>query len=173
MMNVGRIGNWLQVSANLGILAGLVLVGFQMQQNSDLLRTQLSYQESSRYIQNEQVMWGENPAEVWAKSIESPSDLTLAEQRIVESILWVNVEEWRAAYRLSKIGLLGNEWKERVTGQAGYMLGNDYGRAWWKSSTEGEPSNEFVETVNSVLAASPNHTAEFFSEVMEELGEAK
>ena len=172
-MNIGRIGNWLQVSANLGILAGLVLVGFQMQQNSDLLRTQLSYEESSRYIQNEQIMWGENPAAVWAKSIESPNDLTLAEQRIVESILWVNVEEWRAAYRLSKIGLLGSEWKDRITDEAGFMLGNDYGRAWWKTSTEDEVGNEFVETVNSVLAASPNRTVEFFGEVMEELAGAE
>jgi hypothetical protein len=172
-MNTGRIGNWLQVSANLGILAGLVLVGFQMQQNSDLLRTQLSYEESSRYIQNEQIMWGENPAAVWAKSIETPHDLTLAEQRIVESILWVNVEEWRAAYRLSKIGLLGNEWKDRIADEAGFMLGNDYGRAWWKSSTKGKPMNEFVETVNSVLAASPNRTVEFFNEVMVELIDAR
>ena len=36
-MNTGKFNNWLQIAANLGILIGLILVGFQMRQNSELL----------------------------------------------------------------------------------------------------------------------------------------
>ena len=172
-MNTQKYSGWLQVSANLGILAGLVLVGFQMQQNTNLLKTQLIYDESSRYIQNERLMQGENPAEVWAKSIESPSELTLAEQRIIESIIWVSVEEWRSAYALAKIGLLDDEWKTRVTNEAGFLLGNEYGRAWWKTVSEGNPSDEFNKTVSTALAASSRGAKESFAEIMANVNQAR
>jgi hypothetical protein len=35
-MNVERISGWLQIVANLGILGGLILVGFQLQQNGEI-----------------------------------------------------------------------------------------------------------------------------------------
>ncbi|MFT5610213.1 MAG: hypothetical protein ACI9WC_001407 [Arenicella sp.] len=173
MTKLGRVGNWIQVSANVGILAGLLLVGLQMKQNSDLLKIQLSYAESGRYIQNERVMWGENPAEIWAKSIEKPALLTLAEQRVIESIIWVNVEEWQAAYRLSKLNLMEDEWKDRVRNEVSFILANDFGRAWWtmttdeKNQTEG--LGEFYNFVNSELASKPNRNKNFFYEIMQNI----
>ena len=171
-MDVKKYTAWLQISANLGILIGLVLVGFQMQQNADLLRTQLSYDESDRYIQGERLLSGENPAVVWAKSIESPAELTLAEQRIAESIIWVNVEQWRAAYKLGQIGLLGGEWRARVENEASWLLGNEFGRAWWKIQSEDDPGNEFNKTVSTALAAGPNQTKEYFAELMANVEQA-
>jgi hypothetical protein len=173
MTKLGRVGSWLQVSANLGILAGLVLVGLQMKQNSDLLRVQLSYAESGRYIQNERVMWGENPAEVWAKSIQNPAQLNLAEQRIIESIIWVYVEEWLAAYRLSKLNLMEDEWKDRVRKEVGFILANEFARIWWKIKSEDKDETkglaEFFDFVNSELASRPNRNKDFFNEIMEQM----
>ena len=45
-MNFEKLNRWLQVSANIGIVLGLVLVGFQLKQNSELARIQLLYEES-------------------------------------------------------------------------------------------------------------------------------
>ena len=45
-MDTNKMVSWLQVGANLGIILGLVLVGLQLKQNSDLLKIQLLYQES-------------------------------------------------------------------------------------------------------------------------------
>ena len=36
-MDFTKTSNWLQVTANLGIVAGLILVGVQLKQNADLL----------------------------------------------------------------------------------------------------------------------------------------
>ncbi|MBT4522626.1 MAG: hypothetical protein HOC23_21725 [Halieaceae bacterium] len=69
----------LQIVANLGIVVGLLLVGIQLTQNSDLLKIQLLYEESDRAIQLESLLVGEEAASVWAKSIEAPEHLTLAE----------------------------------------------------------------------------------------------
>ena len=38
---MGRLGQWLQVGANIGILVGLVLVSLQIQQSSHLTRAAL------------------------------------------------------------------------------------------------------------------------------------
>jgi hypothetical protein len=172
-MKLDKIGTWLQVSANLGILLGLVMVGLQMKQNSDLLKIQLSYEESSRYAQNERVLWGENPSEVWAKSIETPEDLTFAEQRIIESIVWAGVQEWYAVYELSTLGLIGNEWKDRIDNEGAFWLGNRYGRAWWKLNSENQFDDEFVEAISEALKAQPNRTKVYMNMIMENLRKDK
>ena len=61
-MNSGKLSNWLQIAANVGIVVGLLLVGVQLKQNSDLLKTQLLYDESRRAVDLETLVVGENGA---------------------------------------------------------------------------------------------------------------
>ena len=64
-MNFEKVNKWLQVSANIGIVLVLVLVGLQLRQNSELARIQLLYQESERAIELETLV---SPVEVWITS---------------------------------------------------------------------------------------------------------
>ncbi len=131
-MNYGKLSNWLQVSANIGIVFGLLLVGVQLKQNSDLLKTQLLYEESDRAVELETKVVGENAAGVWAKSITDAKSMSLEEQRIMEAILWSFVEQLRGTRMLAELGLLDmEEWKERVNSDAAFYLANEYGVAWW------------------------------------------
>ena len=65
-MNSSKLSDWLQIAANTGIIAGLLLVGLQLKQNSDLLKTQLLYEESSRLVDLETQVVGATGAEWWA-----------------------------------------------------------------------------------------------------------
>lgn len=131
-MNSSKLSDWLQIAANLGIIGGLLLVGVQLKQNTDLLKTQLLYEESNRLVELETKVVGELGAEVWAKSLSDPLSLTLAEQRIMEALLWSFVENLRATRMLAELGLLEDEeWRLRVKSDTGFFLGNEYGRAWW------------------------------------------
>ncbi len=145
---MGKLGQALQVGANLGILVGLVFVYFQIEQNTDILRTEMLQAESQSAIQFEQVMLGELGAEVWAKSLASPEQLSLAEQRIVEAILWSIVEGWRHSFELAQAGLIDDEWRVRVEADVPYYLGNRYGKAWW--SVRGDSPDLPVELSNYV-----------------------
>ena len=87
-MESSKFGYWLQVGANVGILAGLVLVIIQMNQNSQLLRVQLIKQEGDSYVANEMAIAGENYAEVWARILDNPYDPLPADMRVMESSLW-------------------------------------------------------------------------------------
>lgn len=177
-MKYDKLGNWLQVSANIGIVAGLLLVGVQLKQNSDLLKTQLLYEESDRLINIETQVVGENAAEVWAKSITDPKSLSLAEQRIMEAILWSFVEQLRATHMLADLGLLDNEeWRNRVNSDSGYYLANRYGIAWWTNfSTDADTDNlpaDLVAAVNARLAeTNPSFTHDYMSEIMNRIDES-
>lgn len=133
-MGNSKLVNWLQVSANIGIVLGLVLVGLQIKQSSDLAKIELLYEESNRFVELETKIVGENAAAVWAKSIDEPENLTLAEVRIVEALLWSFVEQLRGTYRLAELGLIEeDDWRSRVENEVTFYLSDPYSRAWWKN----------------------------------------
>ena len=57
-----RAGYWVQVAANVGILAGLLMVGIQINQNSELVREQLDHATWTDNLNLHLAMMGENPA---------------------------------------------------------------------------------------------------------------
>lgn len=169
-MNTNKMANWLQIGGNLGIILGLVLVGLQLKQNSDLLRVQLLYEESQSFIAHERVMIGEYGSAVWAKSMEAPKDLTLTESRIIEAYLYAMAEQWRASHLLHELGLLGEEWKDRLVDEVPYYLGNPYGRAWWKVYREDTSlPPDIVTLVEQSLIENPNFTLQYHDRLKKEL----
>jgi hypothetical protein len=165
-----KLGYWLQVGANIGLLAGLMLVGFQIQQNSQILRTQVITEESRRAVDQEWLVVGENGARVWAKSISDPANLTLEEQRIMEAFLWTAVENWLNTYRLSEEGLVDFDWRTRL-GESAFFFGNPYGRGWWNvRRNQLLVPAELMEAVDKILeAVSPNYTTEYQAAVLAEV----
>lgn len=154
-MDFGKLNSWLQVSANVGIVLGLVLVGVQLKQNSDLTRIQLLYAESQRAVDLELEVVGERGADVWAKSIEDPENLTLAEVRIMEALLWGFMENLRGTYRLAEMGLLEEEhWRKRVESEVTFYLSDRYSRAWWRNygTPGGSVPEELRLAVDRVIA---------------------
>ena len=168
-----KTSNWLQVTANLGIVAGLILVGVQLQQNSDLLKTQLLYEESRRIIEQEAQYIGEHGARVWAKSLTEPRNLNLEEQRIMEALLWSYTEQLRSTRLLAELGLLNDEeWRVRVRNESGFLFGNRYGTAWWKNYSDAGSSlpRDLIDAVNARLAAtSPDNTLDYIGGTFEYL----
>jgi hypothetical protein len=164
-MNNSKIFNWLQVSANIGIVLGLVLVGLQIKQSSDLTKIELLYEESRRFVEFETMVVGENAAEVWAKSLEDPENLTLAEVRIMESLLWSFVEQLRGTYRLAQLGLIEEEdWRKRVESEVTFYLSDPYSRAWWKNYAGPEKTNippELLAVIQASVAADNTPVMEY------------
>lgn len=176
-MNSSKLSDWLQIAANVGIIGGLLLVGVQLKQNSDLLKTQLLYEESSRLVELETQVIGESGAEVWAKSIADPLSLDLSEQRIMEALLWSFVEQLRSTRLLAQLGLLEDEeWRLRVRSDSAYYLANDYGRAWWANYSEGNNSlpGDLIDEINARLSeVETNFTANYAGSVAELIRQAK
>ena len=140
-MDFGKLNSWLQVSANIGIVLGLLLVGVQLKQNTDLARIQMLNEESQRVVTYELEIVGERGAEVWAKSIQDPENLTLEEVRIMEALLWSFTENLRGTYRLAQLGLLEeSDWRERLESEVVFYLSDRYSRAWWANYARRRPN---------------------------------
>ena len=170
-MNNAKLSDWLQIVANVGIVIGLLLVGVQLKQNSDLLKTQLLYDESRRAVDLETLVVGENGAQVWAKSISGAKNMSLPEQRIMEALLWSFVEQLRSTRLLADLGLLEDEeWRLRVRSETAFFLANDYGRAWWVNYSNGNNSlpDDLIAEINSRLSeVSTRFTADYAESIME------
>jgi hypothetical protein len=168
-MDGQKIGSWFQIASNIGILGGLILVGIQLHQNSEILKTQVMTDESRRIVEKEWVLIGEEGARVWAKSIEHPNDLNLQEHRIMDSILWTGLENFRHAHRLATQGLVDIDWRSRVSDESAFFFGNPYGRGWWMNMRNSGIPQDLEDAIVEALESNPNRTLEYFSSVISEV----
>lgn len=169
---------WISVLGNVGVIGGFVLVAIQLNQNSELLRLQMLDLESQRFSTQEIAMVGEDGAKVWEKVLENPADLSIAEQRIAEALIWPAFEAWRNSYNLHKEGLLGDEWRYKVIAQAPYYLDHTYGRAWWSNfkeiatETESLP-NELRDLIDRLLRDARDTHVEYHRNIMDKVRDAQ
>jgi hypothetical protein len=166
--------SWVSIATNISIVGGLLLVGAQMKQEANLLRLQMLSEEIREMVETERVMLGENAAAVWAKSLQSPHDLSLEERRIMDAYLYIFAEHLRSIYLLAQEGLVENtEWQTRVAIDAGYFFGNPYGQAWWRNFSR-QPTTypqDLINVINEKLNGNVENTMQYFDGILEFLPE--
>ncbi len=84
-MQLENASHWLTIIGNLGLLIGVALVIVQINQNSQLVREQIFTTRWTDSLNLHLAMMGDNPAAAVAKAIESPSELTVEETRVLEA----------------------------------------------------------------------------------------
>ena len=152
-----KINNVLTTVANIGIVAGLVLVYFQMEQNERLLRVTLLNQYNESYISVDTAVGGEELYRVWAKSFEDPENLSTGEKRALEAQTFSPLLRWANLYRLYRSGLIESSvWKDEIQNDAGFYFSSPYSQAWWEiigtQLHTGVVPTEVKEHINSVLS---------------------
>ena len=169
-MNIDRLASWLQITANIGILGGLILVGFQLQQNSEILQAQMMSAESRSVIDQELQIIGEDGAKAWISAMSDPGNVSPEHHRIMEAIYWSAIETWRHTEELGNLGLADVDALSRVTEEAAWYFGNTYGRAWWNVRRDGTLiSDELKEAIDEAIASSPNLTTDINNELIAEI----
>ncbi len=144
-MNSSGLNNWLQIGANIGLLAGIALVAVQINQNTKLVRIQLLNEESRTLIEGEHSMLGENPAVVIEKSVVDPQNLSVGEMRVMEAVHWRVFQQIQHLY--DERELYGEKWKRLVEQEAAWALGTPFGRAWWEENRNEDEVSEYVDEV--------------------------
>ena len=169
---IGEMTNrWLNVTANLGVLVGLVLVLFEMRHNQELVRVTLTNDYYSSYIATDTVFAGENLPEVWEKSLLDPENLSIKEMRIMEAQTFSPLNRWIKLYRLSEAGIVDpNFWKTQVELDANYYFNTRYGKAYYevskKSWTTDFLPEELRNYIDSILHnAEPETTLDYYNRI--------
>ena len=152
-MNSENLARWMSTVANIAVLAGLVLVAVQINQNSSLARTALI--NDGNVVSNQ--IWanlmGENPGQIIARAIECPEKMTYGDFMAVDAFLFSNINMLYRDFQLAQEGIFtSSDWKSSVDAYAHWYLGNKFGRAWWDEEAKHFFNQEFATYVDERLS---------------------
>ena len=155
--------SWLQIAANIGLIAGLALVAWQINQTSDLARDRLYHDRFDVWFAMQIATFGENASEVVARADYSPNDLTPADLNILSAFYGARLDYWRRIKKLGERGIIAeDDWKaayDRTHPEFGASLLSDLstpaGRAFWDTSYSKVADEEFVESIGNALLEVP------------------
>ena len=174
---MGKLGQWLQVSANIGILAGLILVGLQINQNTELMRLSFYSTEEDGYLTMGATLSGETLAAAWAKAIEEPESLTTTEMVQLEAYLqnvWTQIA--RRDY-LYEVGLYEVSGERNIAWLAKRIFGNTFARAWWQEKRKDVEEPDRVHLRNemdrAIAALDDNRQAQKFDNIRRTMAEVQ
>ena len=134
-MKTDLVNRWLTLLANIGVMLGLVLVAYQIRQDVELTKVQLFSDATSSRKEWNQAMLGSDPMIVVMKSIENPSDLTLAELHVMDAYLVGAVNELR---RLELLRASGLDVNVEVEGLHHFFFGSQFAKAWYEEFRDPE-----------------------------------
>jgi len=150
--------NLISIAANVGIIAGLILVALQLRQNATLARVQILSQDISDERAVEIGMFGDSGAIAWAKSVEDPGSMTSAEIKVVDGWLINQVQGWLRMQLLEAEGLVPSGATEaRIRTGVDFYFGNTFAKTWWKYESQRGYEPAFVDLIDSALREIDEH----------------
>ena len=168
---------WARLFSAGAVLLGLVLVVYELRQNSEMIELQILKQTSDAYVSDSLSLLPDNLYEIRQKSIDNPEALTHLEYRVLDSYYWSQViTRWRGLYDLAERGLVDpDDWRKRIQDEAAIYLGYPFGRAYWERSkqTDNTLPDEFEAAIDEAIG--PGTTENFpvtaYNEVMRMLAD--
>ena len=139
-MIMQRISPWLDFAASVGVIAGLVLVAVQINQNTDITRAQIANDYFIADMDLELAMMGEDPARSWVKAIYTPDEIDQLDAAILDRYFNYGIVQILRLEEMHELGLAPDDWEERVS-YLSWHLGNEVGRRWWAYSKTSWPED--------------------------------
>ncbi len=125
-----RLNRWLTLGANLGILIGLILVGYEIKQNSNLVRAQIIVTAFSDQQALAVARMGDDFASALARSIREPENVTLADVAVLESALDAELLELRRNGLMEEVGVFTGRWRQDMK-RFSLPFTTPIGRKYW------------------------------------------
>ena len=169
-----RFHDWLQLAASIAVLAGLVLVVFELRQSRAIAEAQIISDSFAIGAANVSTVLGERAADVLARACTAPEsmsheDLVIAKYYYVHRIALVR--------RLASISVgtgvyADSNWREYARNIVlPEVFDSAVGRAWWQVE---RPAGELGEIGDALLAESgPPGCGERLLEVAKRVGAAE
>ena len=149
-MNSEKVSHWLTLAANIGVIAGLVLVAIQINQNSEITKAKIANDYFLADMALELAMMGEDPAISWNKAVYEPDNLTTKDAVILDRYFNYGLVQIHRLQEMNEMGLAHEGWQKRVD-YLKWHLGNEVGRRWWEE-VKSDYSDDFRTHVDEILA---------------------
>lgn len=156
-MNSEKVMGWLQVIGNFGLLAGLILVAIQIQQNTEITKAQMVSDGRAMGMALKLAVIGDDAASAVAKSIDAPETLTTKDLVVLDELQFANYYHksrdefvYSLGYGIDYSTMSVPEGNARAT--AGQYLSSRYGLAWWEQVKDAFWMEGAPETRNEIEA---------------------
>ena len=160
------------MSANVAVLLGLILVAYELRQNTQQLKVQLEWQVNQKIFENNRDLLGDSLPSIFSKSVTDPEDLEFDEFFVASSFVLNLLNVWEDKYFMYKEGLISQpEWQRPIDEEISFTLGNEFAQAFWHSS-KGMFEPELAEYIDSQLPdVSRNQTYQWWLDTRKNLAE--
>jgi hypothetical protein len=152
-----RTRNIVEATGVVSIVAGLLLVAYQINQATSIASAQARAEYSAGWRSVDSTRQSENFAEVLAKSIYYPNELTPAEILELDAYYIGILDQIQSAKANWEGGIRSSHWEVAVDFVAQYRFGNEFSRSWWNLAKERyarSDGEQFVATIDAAIEAS-------------------
>lgn len=144
-MNLDSLNKWLTLSANIGVIAGIILLAVELNQNNELLKSEARYNlQFSRAEELRQIAENEDLMKIWFKA-GVDIELTADERNRLFGMLVQRFVHWEWYYEQYRGGLIRFE-NIPIKAWQGIMESSERRKIWDSSVNLFTP--EFVEFMN-------------------------
>jgi hypothetical protein len=154
-MNGDRLNRWLSLLANIGVLAGLLLVAYEIRQSAGIATAQARLEYSAGWRTLDGSRQDGAFAAVLAKSIESPESLTLTERIQLDGFYIGILDQAYSAYVAWAGGVRPNHYASAIAAAVELNMGSPYAKAWWRANRASWDDEEFMIAVDRAIEAEP------------------
>ena len=132
-MNKMNFGDRLAVFANLGVILGILLLVYELNQTRDFARTEFIAGNLRAFQEIEREMINPDVAAVWAKAAVDPGSLSNSEIRVMDAYLISMYNFWDQQLALEQAGfLVPGQAQRELNVDVSYFFGSTFARAWWE-----------------------------------------
>jgi hypothetical protein len=154
-MTADRLNRWLTLVANVGVLAGLLLVAYEIRQSAGIATAQARLEYSAGWRSVDGSRQDRDFAAVIAKSIESPESLTLTERIQLDGFYIGIVDQAYSAYVAWIGGVRPNHYDSAIAAAVELNMGSPYAKAWWQANRASWDDEEFMTALDRAIEAEP------------------
>lgn len=133
-LDADKVNKWLTLGANFGVLAGLILVTFELHQSTVTTRAEMISDFQDRWVAMDMSWQDAEFAAAWAKAIENPEELTTAEMIQLSGQLWAFIDHLNSIRRMWELGVFDEPLPSLevvIANNVKIFFGNAFAQSWW------------------------------------------
>ena len=166
-MNLDQLNKWLTLVANLGVLAGIVLVAFQLKENTDATRVQSAYALNDTTIGGDIGCMGDTTADAVTTAYFKPQELTEAQVLQTWCYLELGVMAAQTTWFAYRDGRASQETWDAAQGSLLAYMDFGVGRIIWNNIKSGlQFPQEIVDEIDKAFAQGNGSADLRFREIM-------
>lgn len=170
------LGKFLTVLANVGVLLGILLLVYELNQARDFARVEFLANNRFVFQEIERDMMNPEVAAVWAKAAVQPDSLTITEIRVMDAFLISHYNYLHQQWILVQEGFLDPvAFDRQLRTNTSFYFGNIFARVWWEdlksmqSPPESSSLHAFNDLIDEALSGSDSSANRKFVERLQRL----